>query len=326
MRKSRQRRGSQRKRCSINLQNLLSPPASHCPPIRPPHTTYILFSQPSVTTDLIYCPSQSFSSKKEAADFTWMSTGLSSRLAELECSLPGQSYVRLGTTGSHSSTVQVSAPIVRSQTRLYFQPDSAKGEDNVCCCSPLLDVFYICRLPQHGSRGCKIYLGQSYYVSALVPCLSSLGVQRTFTPFISIQRMFLPYVWCVAYRKQGGQSSQWYNTEKENGKVFFFSSTYSFLSDTFLKYTHPHSLPVTAQEPDAKNLGWNTFYMETFDKDWWGRKSLSLLLRVRRQTPLTCRPLNIKLQPEAQTRNCRKQLDLLCPKMKKRKLLHHQHV
>lgn len=56
-----------------------------------------------------------------------------------------------------------------------FHARLCEEEDNVYCCSPLLDVFCICWLPQRRRSGCKIYLGQSYYVSTLVPCLSSLG-------------------------------------------------------------------------------------------------------------------------------------------------------
>lgn len=56
-----------------------------------------------------------------------------------------------------------------------FHARLCKEEGNVCSCSPLLDVFCICSLPQRGRSGCKIYLGQSYKVSTLVPCLSSLG-------------------------------------------------------------------------------------------------------------------------------------------------------
>lgn len=50
-----------------------------------------------------------------------------------------------------------------------FYARLCKEEDNVCCCSPLLDVFCICWLPQRGRSGCKIYLGQSYYFQALFP-------------------------------------------------------------------------------------------------------------------------------------------------------------
>lgn len=74
-------------------------------------------------------------------------------------------------------------------------PRLCEEEGNVCCCSPLPDAFCISWLPQHRRSGCKIYLGQSYKVSAVVPCLSSLGGSEYLTSIsvylvgVSVSRM-----------------------------------------------------------------------------------------------------------------------------------------
>lgn len=119
---------------------------------------------------------------------TWVMKGWALGFGKQEYSL-SRSYVTLGQTGYHNyypfSTGCGLHGTEHNPT--VFHARLHIKEDNVYCYSPLLDVFCICWLSQWGRSGCKIYLGQSYYVSTLVPCLSSLGVQSVLTPFVSIQ-------------------------------------------------------------------------------------------------------------------------------------------
>lgn len=104
--------------------------------------------------------------------------------------LSGKGYATLGATVSHSSrhSVQAVARMALSLTQPYIVPDRATSEIMSAVAHLLLDVFSICWLPQHRGNGCKIYLGQRYYVSN--PCSLSQqfrGVWSTFTLFVSIQ-------------------------------------------------------------------------------------------------------------------------------------------
>lgn len=102
---------------------------------------------------------------------------LASGLGKLEYGLSGQGYVKLGMSGSPSSyrRVQTMTHVASSLTQLYFMLDSAKRMVMSAAVHLCLMFFYTCLLPLRGRNGCKIYLGQSYNVSTLVPCLSSLG-------------------------------------------------------------------------------------------------------------------------------------------------------
>ena len=109
----------------------------------------------------------------------------------------GQAGIRpcLGRVMQHLARLSLTAPatvcIARMALRLtqpYIVPDRRTSKIMSAVAHLLLDVFSICWLPQHGGSGCKIYLGQRYYVSN--PCSLSQqfrGVWSTITPFVSIQ-------------------------------------------------------------------------------------------------------------------------------------------